>query len=123
MCDEEVRKRTISHYQWMKDAMPQYAPTRMAELAPGVIAVEDKSGECDAMFDIERWQFTSPKQWERAPESESPRLKSMGLNVLEGAGRAPRVSTIEAMVGFAKTHLSPKGNEVWHNTPQVIEFE
>ena len=41
MNDEEVRERTAKHYREMVETMPRYAPTRMAELAPGAIAVED----------------------------------------------------------------------------------
>ena len=117
---DEIRQKAVKHYEELARRQPQYSPTRMAELAPGVVAVEDQSGECDALFDVERWQFANPQLWERDPGSENPLLKKTGLKVLEGVGRAPQVSTIEAMVGFARSHLSPKGKEVWHNAPQFF---
>lgn len=100
--------------------MPEYAPTRMAELAPGVIAVEDASGECDALFDIEGWGFRNPELW-GGQEPRSPTLGGRNLNVLEGLGRSSRVSNIGAMVGFARDHIVPKNGGVWHNEP--IEFK
>ena len=117
---DEMRQKAIKHYEKMACRQSQYTPTRMAELAPGVVAVEDESGECDALFDVERWEFTNPQLWAQDPESESPLLKNSSLNVLEGVGRAPQVSTIEAMVSFARRHLSPKGKEMWHKTPQFF---
>lgn len=111
----------VNHYEEVARKQPRYSPTRMAELAPGVIAVEDQSGECDALFDVERWQFTNPQLWERGSGvTPSPLLKEAGLEVLEGVGRAPQVSTIEAMVGFARSHLSSKGKEAWHSAPQFF---
>ena len=117
---DEMRQKAIKHYEEVARRLPQYSPTRMAELAPGVVAVEDQSGECDALFDVERWQFTNPQLWEQNPRSESPLLKKNGLKVLEGVGRTPQVSTIETMVSFARNHLSPKGKEVWHSVPQFF---
>ena len=116
----EMRKKAIEHYRELASGQPQYSAKRMAELAPGVVAVEDQSGECDALFDTAQCQFTNPKLWEREPESESPMLRKAGLKVLEGLGQAPQVSTIEDMVGFARRHLSLKGNQVWHDTPQFF---
>ena len=117
---DKMRQKAIDHYREFTRRQPQYSPTRMAELAPGIVAVEDQAGECDALFDIERWQFSNPQLWEQDPKSESPLLKKAGLKVLEGVGRAPQVSTIEGMVSFARSQLSPKGNEIWHETPQFF---
>lgn len=116
----EMREKVIRHYGDVALRMPKYSPKRMAEIAPGVVAVEDMAGECDALFDTEQWQFTYPQIWKQDPESESPLLRSTGLKVLEGVGRFPRVSTIEEMIGFARIHLSPKGDHVWHDTPQFF---
>ena len=117
---DEMRQKAIKHYQEVAHRQPQYSPSRMAELAPGVVAVEDHAGECDALFDVERWQFINPKLWERDPESESPLFKKAGLGVLEGVGKVPQVSTIEGMLSFARSHLSSKGNEAWHEVPQFF---
>ena len=116
----EMRKKAVKYYRELAIKQPQYSATRMAELAPGVVAVEDGAGECDALFDVEQWQFTNPQLWERDPESESSMLRNEGLKVLEGVGRAPRVSSIEGMVDFARQHLSPKENQAWHDTPQFF---
>lgn len=50
----EMREKAIQHYREVVREMPEYSPTRMAELAPGVVAVEDEAGECDALFDTEQ---------------------------------------------------------------------
>lgn len=115
-----MREKVIRHYHDVARRMPEYSPTRMAELAPGVVAVEDQAGECDALFDTEQWQFTRPELWEGDPEHESPLLRNADLKVLEGVGRFPRVSSIEDMVGFARSNLSPKGDHVWRDTPQFF---
>ncbi len=116
---DETRNNVVDHYRVLARREPEYYPVRMAELAPGVIAVEDKAGECDALFDIARWQFTRPELWEpTGSASESPILANRRLKVLSGLGRLPQVSTIEDMVAFAKTNLSP----CWHDTPQFFEF-
>lgn len=114
---DEMRQKAIKHYKELAQRQPQYSQARMAELAPGVVAVEDQSGECDALFDTKRWQFTNPQLWAR---DESPLLKNSGMNVLEGVGKFPPVSTIEEIVGFARSQLSSRGGEAWHDTPQFF---
>ena len=117
-----VRKKVIEHYQVLARRDPKYTPVRMAELAPGIIAVEDASLECDAIFDAAQWKFRHPELWEGDPENESPVLKSKGLRALEGVGRLPRVSTIEEMESFAKHHLTAKESLAWHDKPEFFEF-
>ena len=99
---------------------PAYAITRVAELAPGIVAVEDASGECDALFDQERWEYTYPKIWE--PPMGSAALKAENIGLLPGLGRAPHVTTIEEMVEFAQQQLMPKDTgTVWCTVPDFFE--
>lgn len=118
----ETRKKVIRHYHVLARIKPEYCPTRMAELAPGVVAVEDQSGECDVMFEKRLWRFTTPNLWRQARGSKSPMLHKTGLKVLQGVGRAPQVSIIEDMVDFAKRHLSPKGSHTWRDAPLYFTF-
>lgn len=114
----EMRVKVIAHFKRVARTQPQYKATRFAELAPGIIAVEDASGECDAFFDPKVWQFASPKFWEGLPES--PVLQKMGLRVLPGAACAPTVGTVGKMVWFAKHNLEPVDNATWHAEPQFF---
>ena len=117
---DTIRPRVIQHYRELARRAPQYTPVRMAELAKGVVEVEDKAGECDALFNKALWRYTMPEIWE-GPEQEM--LDSLNLAALEGAGTAPVVCTIEDMVAFAKRHLSPKGAHSWYDAPQFFDFK
>ena len=119
---ESTRTKVIQLYRDIARKTPQYTPMRMAELAPGIVAVEDRDGECDAYFEKEQWGWTYPKLWEQPGTQESAMLRQAGLNVLQGIGRAPQVSTIEMMVDFAKDHLAPRGDQTWHEAPLFFEF-
>ena len=116
MNDNRMRERSVKHY---RDMAPRYAATKMAELAPGVIAVEDAAGECDVLFDITLWEFTHKELW--AGLDRSKMIEEEQLNVLEGIGRSPRVDTIEGMMRFAQSHLSPIGSHTFH--PEPIPFD
>lgn len=118
MNDVEVREKVTKHYRDMAVRMPQYAPTRMAELAPGVVAVEDESGECDALFDTERCKFARPELWR---DDIPAMLNGTGLNVLESASCSSPIRTVEAMVGFARDHLVPA--VAWHEEPKFFNFK
>lgn len=119
---DTMRQKAIQYYRKVARQLPQYAPTRMAELAPGVVAVEDAAGECDALFDGERWDYTNPEIWESDPETKSLALTGAGLKVLEGFGVAMRVRSIETMMLFAQSQLSPKRQTAWHSVPQFFTF-
>jgi len=114
---QNTRRSVANHYAMLGD---QFAPKRMAELAPGVIAVEDASGECDALFDSDRWTFNAPEIWEYPVAEESPLLRAAGLKILPGLGRFPEVNTIDEMVLFAKEQLSPKSGELWREVPEFF---
>jgi len=118
---DDTRERVIAHYREMAEQMPQYMPIRMAELAPGIIAVEDASGECDTLFDVDGWKFRTPEIW-GGQGPKSPTLGKRNLNVLEGLGRRPPVSNIRTMVGFAKDHIVPKNGGAWHEEPMEFDF-
>lgn len=118
----EMRQKAISHCRKVARQNLEYFPTRMAELAPGVIAIEDRAGECDALFDPERWQFNHPRAWKPDPNRQIPLLQDSGMEVLQGVGGVPQISTIEEMVDFAKKHLSATRDETWHDAPQFFEF-
>lgn len=90
-----------------------YTPLRMAELATGVVAVEDANRECDAYFDITLWRFTHPEIWEAKKD-----LNKLGLEVLEGLGCFPPKRKIEDMAIFARKELISK----WHDQPKFLEF-
>src|SRR3990167_375004 len=94
--EKNVRKEVIKHYRMIVQRSSKYAPVKMAELAPGVVAVKDISGECDTLFDTDEWRFTHPEIWDS--ENLLPSLKKVGIGVLEGLGQTPRVSSIEEMV-------------------------
>ena len=112
-----IREKVVDHYKTMCVEMPQYLPTSMAELAPGVVAVEDESGECDAFFDTNEWKYSNPIVWEDAKKSEGYLFLTYGMKVLEGLGTVPKISSIIQMMGFAKTHISPTGVQTWHKEP------
>jgi hypothetical protein len=84
------------------------------------VAVEDLAGECDALFDETRWQWTYPDLWGHSSQAEyrGDTLTRLGLMVLEGVGCAPQVSTIGTMVPFAKSQLTAKNGQTWHAVPQ-----
>ena len=117
MNTKQMQKAVVRHYALMDS---QYAPLRMAQLAPGVIAVEDKSGECDAMFDTTQWRWTQPEIWERGGESGG--VGRANLGVLQGIGRFPAVRDIESMVGFARANLTAIGSHVWYAKPEIFDF-
>jgi hypothetical protein len=114
-------QKTIQYGQEIAKEWPACRVTRTAELAPGVVAVEDVSGGCDALFDRSRWQYTIPRQW-ATPENRcgSPLLDDMGLGLLPGVGGMPTVKTIEKMVSFARKHLSAKVEVGWYETPRFF---
>lgn len=118
-----MRKRVVEHYRNMRFGMPEYTPVRMAELAEGIIAVEDKSGECDALFDKNKWGFSDPELWGVDPEDENSTLNALGLDILEGFGRSPKVRSINSMFIFAKAELSPKEGQKWHEEPKYFNFK
>lgn len=100
----------------------EHRAERIAELAPGVVAVQDAGGECDAYFDVKCWQFIHRHLWDGLPEKGA--LAKLELGVLEGVGRSPWVTTIEEMAEWAKEHLERSdGNQpAWHREPLVIEL-
>ena len=118
---DTMRQKVIRYYEDMVSQAPQYTPTAMAELAPGVIAVVDQSGECDVCFDVHRWGFKDPQVWGPA-ESGSSQLRDAQMNILPGKGFSSDISDIASMAIAAKEHLSPKDDAVWHDTPQYFEF-
>ena len=116
---KDTVRDVILHYLQMATRQPQYTPTRLAELAPGVVAVEDRSGECDVLFDKTQWQYTTPDIW---GESNSEILRRRGLAVLPGTGRYPPISTITDMVKFAHDQLSPMEHAEWHTAPMYVRL-
>jgi hypothetical protein len=114
--NDNVRERAKKHYLKMA---AHYAATRMAELAPGIIAVEDKSNECDALFDVTMWKYTDEELW--AGMDRTKMIMEEQFNVLEGVGSSNPVKTIEAMMGFARRHLSPIGRHSFHDQPIVFD--
>ena len=114
-----TREKVINHYNRMTKENPKFSPKKMAELAIGVVAVEDNSGECAALFDRNLWEFTMPEIWEKSiKNNDTPLSKDVKLGVLEGLGGMPTVRTIKNMVNFAKEHLSSKENQAWHDAPE-----
>ena len=114
---DATRSKVIRHYIIMSICMPQFAPHRMAELAPGVVAVEDLAGECDVFFDAARWVFKNPTFWEPDYRSVSQSLQTSGLKILEGLSRIPQITTIEEMSCFAQQHIVSTSQEKWHASP------
>jgi hypothetical protein len=113
-----MREKVAGHYRAIVRKQPQYMPKRMAELAPGVIAIEDEAGECDVMFNTEEWAFRYPDIW----GDQKPMLKGDNMSVLEGVACSRPIMTIEEMVVFAKRHLIPTRSAMWHPKPQFFEF-
>lgn len=105
--------------------------TRMAVIAPGLIAVEDTMNECDVHFDMDRWEFTYPDLWKMDTSTPGftpgPLRRLMRekhrIGLLEGIGQLPHVRTIEAMVSMARTHLRPKAGfePEWCDEPLLLE--
>lgn len=118
----EIQKRVIRYYRKMCSEMPEYIPTRMAMLAHSVMAVEDRSGECDVLFDVKEWEFKRPQQCKCPPGvKESPLLRNAKLNVLPSKGRFPWVTTIEDAMSSAKESLSPKMYERFYERPAFLD--
>lgn len=120
--DQGIRDIVSVHYVWMSLLFGRYCPTKMAELAPGVVAVEDDSGECDVFFELDRWEFVYPEVWKRQKgEKIHKTLKKGRLEVLPGMGTSNRVTTIGKALAFAQSQLSPKDNETrWYDAPEVF---
>ncbi len=57
---DEIRQKVIRHYRDMVQRDPRYMPTRIAELGPGVVAVEDRAGECDIRITEQIYQKSIP---------------------------------------------------------------
>jgi hypothetical protein len=118
---DDMRERVIRYYAWVVTRQPEYMPLRMAELAPGIVAVEDRAGECDAIFDMARWKYTMPEIWARGTDmTKAQQMEAAGLEVLPGIGRFPAVVEINGMMEFARRHLSPIGDTAWHQVPQFF---
>jgi hypothetical protein len=111
---EDVLRRVIQYRNQLLVSNPEFAVTSMAELAPGVIAVEDKAGECDVYFDAESWGYSFPEIWRGM--DQNPRLRDLQLKVLPGKGRFPPVSKIEDAMAYAMLQLYPR---LWHEAPQI----
>lgn len=123
MRDAETQERVLAYYRQVVLRHPGYYPMRMAELAPGVVAVEDGAHGCDVLFDPERWQYTHFQYlWNKTlPKFKDVVPKSFSLGILQGVANGYiQISTIEGMVILAKTYLSSKGNDAWHDQPQFF---
>ncbi len=110
----ELQKKVLSY---IKGIGGTYAIVRMAELAPGIIAVEDSVGECDAYFDIAAWDFVFPSV--HKPDKEDPELKSMGVQILPGLSFVNPARTIKEMKIAARNCLKPKQ---WHARPRFLKL-
>ena len=117
---DTIRQKVIDYCNQMGGEQPIYAPTRMAEIAPGLIAVEDKSGECDLYFDRARWEFYN-NIWEKDHTSLTDQYKKTGLGAL--SGQAVNTSTIAGMKTIATNVLKAKVPDLCHHhTPQDFDF-
>ena len=114
MNGREMQERVLQHYRRLTLKNPGYYPVRMAELAPGVVAVEDGAGGCSVLFDPEQWQPTYTYLG-------ALMTKGIGLGVLYSvmSGATP-VRTIKDMAVLAKDRLSQKRSQVWHDAPQFF---
>jgi hypothetical protein len=114
-------QKTLRYCVEIVKEWPAFRASRTAELAPGVVAVEDVSGECDALFDRSRWKYAIPQQWAiRESRCGSSLLDDMNLGLLPGAGATRTIRTIEKMASFAKNHLSAKTGYGWYETPRFF---
>ena len=115
---KKTTEKVVSYYRELAKHFPKLIPQRMAELAPGVIAVEDTVGECEALFDIKLWAFKDPKM----QHNGNHLANNFGLDVYESMGKEPHISTIKQMADFLKLHISPKGKQMWHKKPRFLQI-
>lgn len=113
LMQNNFRKKVIDYIGSLDQ---QYKLVHGAELALGVIAVTDANEECDAYFDPALWRWTKANLWK-----EKPKLREIGLEVLEGTGRALKVHSIHDMATWAKEHLTPISDTLeWNDTPMYF---
>lgn len=102
--------------------------TGMAELAPGVIAVTDDMGECDAYFLTSMWRFKNPEVWKLGTgvlEGVQKRKlrEEHYIDILPGMGQLPPATTFDEMLEMAKMCLKHTDNVLvdWYDEPKLLE--
>lgn len=117
---DPFHERVLRMYQ---DPRSWCDASRMAELAPGVVAVEDSWDEADVIFDLDRWQFKRPELWKPGVGmTPSPMLAELNLQVLPGLARFPPMKSIEEIVSLAQDQLVATGGGAWHPQPLPVNI-
>jgi hypothetical protein len=93
----------------------------MAELAPGMIVVQDdyREGELDVFFDLELWGPKNPQLW---GDSLTPAgLMELGMGVLSCTSFGNRPRNFTQFLPLAQYTLMPRQDASWHPIPRAFK--
>ncbi|MEK6809475.1 MAG: hypothetical protein AABY40_02275 [Nanoarchaeota archaeon] len=98
---------------------PKCQAKRMAELAPGLVAVYDASDEIDTYFDSSRWT-------ESSPDFLGDSLfvaDDQSIGVLQGVGCLPPVDSFKKALWFAGYSLKSTYWDAMNMRPKEINLD
>lgn len=117
---DDTRSRAVAVCCAWAERDSNFTATTMAEIALGVIAVEDFSGDCYALFDVDLWRFDDKS----VAICKCPILQLYKLDVLAEMEVPGEITNISEMLVFAKARLVSTGRRFgrspWYGEPRYF---